>query len=80
MDTKEFIESGALEAYVLGALTTGESGGVLGMIHQYPEVEQELREMESVMQALAWRMAKVPPNSDRSGMPDISLADISCLN
>ncbi len=61
MNIAEYIASGHLEAYMLGALSETEVAEVLSMAAMYPEVAAELREMETVMERFALSLAKLPP-------------------
>ena len=61
MNTTEYIESGVLEAYALGALPKEESGEVLAAAAMYPEVAKELRAIEDAMQQYTMSFAKQPP-------------------
>lgn len=61
MNVKEYIESGILEAYVLGALTDSEQAEVAANIAQYPELAAEVTAIEGAMQNLASDGAKEPP-------------------
>ncbi len=53
MDIQAYIASGVLELYVSGALTEQEMREVEHMAKQYPEVKQELDEIEASFFALA---------------------------
>jgi len=59
--TKEYIESGILEAYVLGALTPEEHELVAANIAMYPELQTELDVIETTMQQFATSLAMDPP-------------------
>lgn len=61
MDIKEYIESGILEAYVLGALTEEERAKVEADISMYPELAAELAAIEEVMLNVADEQAVTPP-------------------
>lgn len=61
MNIKEYIESGMLEAYVLGALTEDERIGVESDIALYPELATELAAIEETMLNLANEQAVPPP-------------------
>ncbi|MCB0697190.1 MAG: anti-sigma factor [Chitinophagaceae bacterium] len=61
MNIKEYIESGILEAYVLGALTEDERIGVESDIALYPELAAELAAIEEAMLNLAQDQAVPPP-------------------
>ncbi len=61
MDIKEYIESGMLEAYALGALTEQERATVEADIAMYPELAAELAAIETTMHRLADEQAVPPP-------------------
>jgi hypothetical protein len=58
---KDFIESGILEAYVIGSATPEEEHEVLYMIRRYPEVNSALKALEADIEELARHMAITPP-------------------
>lgn len=66
MTTKEYIESGTLEAYVLGALTPEEEAQVRADVAKDPELATELAAIEDALLDLAAAGAMVPP----SGLED----------
>lgn len=61
MNTKEYIESGILEAYVLDALSQAERSVVASNIAMYPELAQEVAEIEKSLFGLAEAGAITPP-------------------
>lgn len=61
MNTKEYIASGILESYLLGALSQDEMTTVEADIVMYPELQEELRSIEDAMIQFAEANAKVPP-------------------
>lgn len=61
MNVKEYIESGMLEAYVLGALTDSERAQVQADIARYPELAAEVLAIEAAMQQFAEANAVEPP-------------------
>lgn len=61
MDIQEYIESGILELYVYGALTPQESEEVSKVLKQYPEVQQEVEQIEAALQQLATAAAPYNP-------------------
>jgi len=61
VNIKEYIESGILEAYVLGALTEGERAAVEADMVMYPELAQEIAAIEAAMQSFAEANAEEPP-------------------
>jgi anti-sigma-K factor RskA len=60
VDIEQYIASGILETYVMGELPEGERRKVEEMAAQYPEVQQELRLIESTLEGLAFRTAIKP--------------------
>ncbi len=61
MEIKEYIESGILEAYVIGAASEQEVQEVLRYKEQYPEINIALNEIEADMERVAQYMAVPPP-------------------
>lgn len=61
MNIKEYIESGILDAYVLGALSEEECAEVQANIAKYPEVAAEVAAIEDSMQLFAEANAEEPP-------------------
>ncbi len=61
MDVKAYIESGILEAYVLGSLSGKEAKEVQVNIAIYPEVAAEVAAMEEAMLKMAQLQAAEPP-------------------
>lgn len=61
MNIKEYIESGILEAYVLGALSDEERTGVEADIAMYPELAAEKAAIEESMLLMADEQAEAPP-------------------
>ncbi|UEG54706.1 hypothetical protein LLH06_06990 [Mucilaginibacter daejeonensis] len=57
----EFMESGLLEAFVMGATSEDEDREVLRMKKQHPAVAQELDRLEHDLELLANNMAVPPP-------------------
>ncbi|WP_209437644.1 hypothetical protein [Pedobacter petrophilus] len=55
------MESGIMETYVMGVATEQEIEQVSVLRKQFPEFEQELRNLEYDMEVLAHRMAIPPP-------------------
>ena len=60
MISKEFIESGILSMYVLGATTQEEQQEVERMTQLYPEIKAELLELQSAIDDYAYQF-EVPP-------------------
>ncbi len=63
MNTREYIESGILEAYILGALSANEAGQVEADVAMYTELAEEMARIETTMQMFATKLAMVPPAS-----------------
>ncbi|RZA03892.1 MAG: hypothetical protein EOP47_01320 [Sphingobacteriaceae bacterium] len=61
MEIKEYIESGILEAYVIGSASEQEVQDVLRYKEQYPEINIALNEIEADMELVAQNMAVPPP-------------------
>lgn len=61
MNTKEYIESGILEAYLLDTLSEEEREQVATNIALYPELAKELQEIENTMFRYAESFAVTPP-------------------
>lgn len=61
MNINEYIESGILEAYVLGALSEKERAQVEADMSMYPEIAKEKLAIEEAMQRLADDESVVPP-------------------
>lgn len=70
---KEYIESGILELYVLGDLSSAEMAEVEAMSKLYPEVKTELDEIEQVMAKVADNFTVEPA----SGVKDNFFSAIS---
>ena len=58
---RDFIESGLLEAYVMGSATQAEMDEVLYMVSNYPDVNAAFKELEADMEQFAQHMAITPP-------------------
>lgn len=61
MDIKEYISSGILENYVLNNLSSQGRQEVECMSHIYPEIKQELLQLQENIEKLALEIAKTPP-------------------
>ncbi len=61
MNIQEYIESGILEAYVLGSLPESEHARVAADIAQYPELASEVAAIEDTMWMVAQAGAEEPP-------------------
>jgi len=58
---KDYIESGILEAYVLGSASEAEERELLQLKKQYPQIQDALAELESDLERIAQHMAIAPP-------------------
>lgn len=63
MDVKEYISSGILESYVLGAASEQEQREVQCLSSVYPEVAEALRALEADMETFADSLAQKPPSA-----------------
>lgn len=61
MKIKEYIESGVLEAFVLGSATDAEVRELMQLKEQHPEIKKSLAELETDMERIAEYMAVPPP-------------------
>lgn len=61
MKINDYIESGILEAYVLGAASEKESRELQQLKVQHPEIQQALDELEQDLERIAQHMAVAPP-------------------
>lgn len=84
MNTKEYIESGMLEQYVMGTLSAQEKQEVECMSHIYPEIAAELLSVQQTMEALAQSVSKTPPAHLREqilgSLHELSVAENSNSN
>ena len=69
-DLKTYLESGILELYVLGDLSSEEIREVETAIAKYPEVKAELESIESALQAYALSNAVQPADKNRNRFLD----------
>lgn len=58
---KDYIESGALEVFIMGCATDEEVKELMYMKAQYPEVNEALKQLEADMEKMALNMALTPP-------------------
>lgn len=65
-DLKTYLESGILELYVLGDLSSEEIREVESTIAQYPEVKAEVQAIENALQAYAISNAMQPSDAART--------------
>jgi hypothetical protein len=70
MKIKQYIESGVLEAYVLGSASEEETRELLRLKKEYPEVSDALSELELDMERLAQQIAIPPPPNMLSRIED----------
>jgi anti-sigma-K factor RskA len=61
LTSKELIESGLLELYVLGTLSEAERAEVERMCLVHPEVKAELEEVENAMEQMDHELGVAPP-------------------
>ena len=61
MNTKAYIDSGILEAFVLGSASEQETKDLLHFKDQYPEIRAALHELELDIEYIAKDMAITPP-------------------
>ena len=61
MNTKEYIESGIIESYVLGATTVGESAEVEQLALEYPEIQTEIESVSNTFESYVLQFEKEPP-------------------
>jgi len=63
MDIKQYISSGILELYVYGALSEKENAEVYKALKEYPEIEEEIKEIEKSLMQLSTAAAPYNPES-----------------
>jgi anti-sigma-K factor RskA len=61
VNVKEYISTGVLEAYVLGALNEAEQAAVERDLARHPELRQELAGIEAAQEALLMKASIAPP-------------------
>ncbi len=61
MKINEYIESGILEAYVLGSASEAETRELLYLKVKHPQIQEALRDLEIDMERIAEQMAIIPP-------------------
>lgn len=61
MNIKEYIASGILELYIYGALSEEENLEVSKRLHEYPEIKEEVEEIEQALQELGAAVAPYNP-------------------
>lgn len=60
-DIEKYINSGILEAYVMGTASPDEEHEVLYLKHKYPQVKDALSQLENDLENMAKTMAIPPP-------------------
>ncbi len=60
MNTQDIISSGLLEMYALGNTTVAENAEVHALVMQYPEIKQELHNIEKALEEYAFANAIQP--------------------
>ena len=70
MNIQEYISSGILEAYVLGALSEEESEQVAKMVSSHPELKKELDAIEEAMYNYAVSHSQTPPSGLKAKLMD----------
>ncbi|HET8810842.1 MAG TPA: anti-sigma factor [Flavobacteriaceae bacterium] len=63
MNVQEYITSGILELYIYGALSDEENREISKQLHQYPEIQKEVEEIESALQNLSEAVAPYNPEN-----------------
>lgn len=61
MKVEDYIESGILETFVMGAASDDETKELMFMKARFPEVNEALQQLELDMELLARNMAIMPP-------------------
>lgn len=61
MDIKEYISSGIIERYVLNSVSSQERQEVECMSHIYPEIKEELNQIQGLIENIAIKSAVTPP-------------------
>lgn len=68
MNTREYINSGILEAYLLGVISEEEEREVQEMAFAYPEIKESLLQLEEEIEVLCLESAVPPPARTWSGI------------
>jgi anti-sigma-K factor RskA len=66
VNIKEYISTGVLESYVMGALTEAERAEVERNVSEYPELKMELEAIEEAQETLLMKSAIAPPAHTRN--------------
>lgn len=61
MKINEYIESGVLEAYVLGSASEQETKELLYLKAKHPQISEALKDLETDIEYIAQKMAVTPP-------------------
>lgn len=61
MDIKAYLQSGALEAYVLGIATKEEAVHLMELKKEHPEINSALADLEADLEKIALHFAVPPP-------------------
>lgn len=61
MKINEYIESGILEAYVLGSASEAEAKELLYLKVKHPEIQEALKDLEIDLEQIAQQMSIIPP-------------------
>lgn len=81
MDIREYIESGVLELYAMGALPQEEANSVAEALARHPELRAELEEISVALQAIAPLEGRGPSSALRdtilASLPDTSSSSSS---
>lgn len=72
MNTKEYIESGIIESYVLGASTVGESTEVERLALEHSDIYNEIESVRNILESYVLQYEKDPP----AFLKDKIMADI----
>ncbi len=75
MDIKEYISSGILEQYVLGSVSAQERQEVECLSAIYPEIKEELTDMQSTLERFAIQSEVAPPKELKDRIMD-AIAEI----
>lgn len=70
MNIQEYIESGILESYVLGATTQAESIEVERLAEEYPAIQFELMALQGTLENYALQYAQEPPATLKNSIMD----------
>jgi anti-sigma-K factor RskA len=70
MNIQEYIESGILESYVLGATTQSESIEVERLAEKYPAIQLELMALEGTLENYALQYTQEPPSALKKSVMD----------